>query len=153
MNRAHIPSFPNRIPCIDWQTYMPKFIDGNEDEVVLHLVIFHMNVCKLKVEFPKDCLMKIFMATLGDKARVWYEGLPEGSLCSLKYFHRVFFEHYGKSHLPLSLLQSCCDYCEGFISYLKGIDDIKCMDDEEIIRAFYYFSFQQQSKEANHFDT
>ena len=27
------------------------------------------------------------------------------------------------------------------------------MDDEEIIRAFYDFSFQQQSEEANQFDT
>jgi len=39
--------------------------------------------------------MKMFMATLEDKARVWYEGLPLESLCSLKYFHRIFFGHYG----------------------------------------------------------
>lgn len=59
----------------------------------------------------------------------------------------MFFEHYGKS-----ILQSY-DYCEGFIAYLKIIDDIECMDDEEIIGAFYDFSFQQQFEEANHFDT
>jgi len=46
-----------------------------------------------------------------------------------------------------------CDYCEGFISYLKSIDDIECMDDEDIIGAFYDFSIQEQLKEANHFDT
>ena len=71
MNCAQVHGFPNRIPCIDWKNYLPKFIDGNEDEVVLHLVRFHMHVCKLKIEFPKDFLMKNFMATLEDKARVW----------------------------------------------------------------------------------
>jgi len=42
--------------------------------------------------------MKMFMATLEDKSRIWYEGLPFGSLCSLKDFHRIFFGHHGKSH-------------------------------------------------------
>lgn len=49
--------------------------------------------------------MKLFMATLEDKARVWYEGLREGSLCSLKYFQNVFSNHYVNSYLSL---QSFC---------------------------------------------
>jgi len=92
--------------------------------------------------------MKMFMVMLEIKARSWYEELNRRSLYSLKDFHRVFSKHYGKS-----LLQSYCDYCEGFIAYLQIIDDIKCMDEEEIIGAFYNFSFQQRSEEANHFDT
>jgi len=71
--------------------------------------------------------MTFFMATLEDKARVWYEGLPKGSLCSLKYFHNVFSNHYVKSFLSL---QSCYDHNEGFIAYLESIDDIEYMDDE-----------------------
>ena len=65
----------------------------------------------------------------------------------------MFSKHYVKSNLSLSLLQRCCDYSEGFISYLEGIDDIECMNDGEIIEAFYDFSLQQQSEEASHFDT
>ena len=84
--------------------------------------------------------MKLFMANLEDKARAWYEGLPEGSLCFLKYFHKMLSKHYVKSNIYLSLLQSSCDYSEGFIAYLEGIDDIECMNDGEIIEAFYAFS-------------
>lgn len=93
--------------------------------------------------------MKLFMATVEDKARVWYEWLPEGTLCSLKDFHNVFSNHYVKSYISL---QRCCDYSEGFIAYLESIDDIECMDDEEIIEAFFDFSLQQQSEESNHFN-
>lgn len=91
--------------------------------------------------------MKLFMATLEDK--IGY-GIPEGSLCSLKGFHNVFSNHYLKSYLSL---QRCCDYSEGFIAYLESIDDIECMDDEEIIEAFFDFSLKQQYEEGSHFDT
>ena len=103
---------------------MPTFKDDDRKDAALHLVRFHMHVCKLKIYFPKDFSMKMFMATLEGKARSWYEGLPEGNLCSLKYFHRMFSKNYVKYNLSLSHLQSCCDYSEGFISYLQGIDDI-----------------------------
>jgi len=91
MDQCHIYGFSNTMPCADWSTHLPIF----KDDVGLHLVKFHVHVCRLRVEFPKDCLMKMFMATLEDKARVWYEGLPLGRLCSLKDFHRIFFGHYG----------------------------------------------------------
>ena len=101
MNCAHIPGFPNRIPCIYWQTYLPKFRDGNKDEVFLHLFRFHMHVCKLKIEFLEYLLMKMFMATLEGKARSWYEGLLERSLCSLKYL-RVLQALWEVSYLFVS---------------------------------------------------
>lgn len=124
------------------------FKNKQEDHVILHLVRFHVHVCRLRVEFIEDCLMKLFMATLEDKAKVWSKRLPERSLCSLKDLHNVFSNHYVKSYISL---ERCCDYSEGFIEYLESINDIKCMDDEEIIEAFSYFSLQQQSKEASHF--
>ena len=64
MNRYHIPSFPNPIPKVKWLTNLPIFKDEKKDNVAFHLVRFHMHVCRLKVHFPEDCLMKIFMATL-----------------------------------------------------------------------------------------
>ena len=45
---------------------MFKNVKGND--VSLHLVRFHMHVRRLKIDFPEDCLMKIFMATLEDQA-------------------------------------------------------------------------------------
>jgi hypothetical protein len=75
MNRSHIPGFPNYIPHINWKNYLPKFKDGKGNVVILHLIRFHMHICKLGVEFHEDCLMKIFMATLEGKEILWYEGL------------------------------------------------------------------------------
>jgi hypothetical protein len=70
MNHSHIPGFPNRMPCIDWQTYLPKFKDEEGDDVALHLIKFHMHTHKLKVKFHEDCLMKMFMATLEGKGKI-----------------------------------------------------------------------------------
>ena len=75
MDRSQIPGFPNPMPYVDWFTHIPIFKDEEKDDTDLHLVKFHVHVCRLRVEFPEDCLMKVFMATLEDKARVWYEGL------------------------------------------------------------------------------
>ena len=143
MNRSHIPGFPNPMPKVEWLTNLPIFKDEKKDNFSLHLVRFHIHVHSLKVQFPEDCLMKIFMVTLEDKARIWYEGLKSRSLCSLKDFHRIFFEHYGKSHPLLSLFQDCCNLWKGLIQYIKSIyDDVEWMDDEEILEALYDFSSQ-----------
>ena len=69
MNPSHIPSFPNLMSHIDWQSYLPKLKDEEGDDVALHLIKFHMHSCKLKVEWHEDCLMKMFMATLEGKTR------------------------------------------------------------------------------------
>ena len=69
MNRSHIPSFLNRIPRIDWQSRLSKFKGQDGEDASLHLVKFHFHIHRLKIEFPEDCLMKMFMATLEEKAR------------------------------------------------------------------------------------
>ena len=81
MNITHIPGFPNKIPNVDWLMYLPSFKD-------------------------EDCLMKMFMAYLEDNSRLWYEGLPVSSICSLKYFHIIFFNNYKQRHPILLLIES-----------------------------------------------
>lgn len=87
MNQAHITSFLNRIPCTYWKTGLPKFKDQEGEEASLHLVKFNFHIHILKAKFPEDCLMNIFMDTLEEMVRKWYESLPSTSLYSLKYFH------------------------------------------------------------------
>ena len=82
MDRSHIPGFPNPMPRDDWLSYLPMFKDEKKDDVALHLIKFHMRIHMLVVEIHEDCLMKIFMATLEERARLWYEKLPSASLCS-----------------------------------------------------------------------
>ena len=64
MNHAHIPSFPNRIPKVDWKTCLPNFKDQKNDDVALHLVRFHMHIYKLGGKLHEYCLMKIFVGLL-----------------------------------------------------------------------------------------
>jgi hypothetical protein len=92
MNHSHIPGFPNRMPSVDCKTYFPKFKDEEGDNVALHLIKFHMNTHNLGVKFHEYCLMKMFMATLEGKEKLWYQNLLPASIYSLKYFHAIFFE-------------------------------------------------------------
>ena len=68
MNRSHIPGFPNPMPKVEWLDDLPIFKDEKKDNVALQLVRFHMHVHNLKVQFPEDFLMKMFIATLEVKA-------------------------------------------------------------------------------------
>ena len=90
MNRTHIPSFPNTILNIDWQAYLPRFQDKKGDDASFHLIRFHMHVHRLRIDFPEYCLMEMFMMTLEEEARFWYEGLPPISIYSLKDFLLFF---------------------------------------------------------------
>ena len=92
MSRDHIPCFPNKIPKVDWSRNLPTFKDDGRKDATLNLVRFHMNICKLKVDFLEDCLMKIFLATLEGKAQSWYESLSPACIYCLKDFHAMFIE-------------------------------------------------------------
>ena len=115
MDRSKIPGFPNPMPNIDWLKYLLVFKDKKGDDVVLHLFTFHMHICKLKIKFPEDFLMKMFVASLEEKARSWYENLPAVSICFLKNFHTVFYDKYKEDYPSLLLVQNCCDHFENFI--------------------------------------
>ena len=64
MHRDHVPGFPNCMPEVDWQTYLPKFRDGKGDDATLHFIRFHMHVRKIGFNFHEYFLMKMFMITL-----------------------------------------------------------------------------------------
>ena len=121
MNRTHIPSFPNRIPNIDWQEYLPRFKDQKGDDVALHLFRFHKHIHKLGVELHEDYLMKMFMVSLEGNAWSWYERLPVESLYSLKEFHTVFYEHFKEQYPSFLLVQDCCMDVKGFIENLENM--------------------------------
>ena len=77
--------------------------------------------------------MKIFMATLEEKARSWYEDLPSASLYSLKDFHSVFFQNYQSSNSSFSMIDSCFEIFDNFIEFLENLyGDEEYLDDEII---------------------
>ena len=119
---------------------MFRNVEGND--VALHLVKFHIHVHKLKINFPEDYLMKMFMATLEDKARSWYESLPPASIYCLKDFHTMFFERYRASCLSLMLVQNCCEHISNFIKDLENFYGDNELMDGEILEALYENPFQ-----------
>ena len=40
MNLSTIPGYPNKIPLVDWQTYLPRFNDEKGDDVAIHYLDF-----------------------------------------------------------------------------------------------------------------
>ena len=143
MSRDHIPGFPNKIPKVDWQRNFPMFKDDDRKDAALHLVIFHIHILKLKVDFPEDCLMKIFMATLEGEARSWYESFPPSCIYCLKDFHTMFFERYKESYPSLTLVQNFCSHVYSFIENIENFYEDDDFMDDEIIEALYENPFQQ----------
>ena len=113
--------FPNKMPKVDWQRNFPVFKNVKGNDATLHLVRFHMHVCILKINFPEDCMMNIFMATLECEARSWYESLSPTCIYYLKDFHTMFFEMYKESCPSLILVQNCCKHVDSFIENLERI--------------------------------
>ena len=141
MSRKHIPGFPQKMPEVDWLKNPPTFQGENAEDPLLHLIKFHRHVWKFKVEWHEDCLMKMFMATLEGKARVWYEWLEPRSLFSLRDMHQVFYKNY-KGNSP-SLSWDCCDQSQNIIQYLLDIDeDLVNMHPEDLLAAIHEFHTQ-----------
>ena len=143
LNHAHIPSFPNHIPNVDWKTCLPKFKNQKNDDASLHLVRFHMHINKLGVTLHEDSLMKIFMVSLEGDARSWYEGLPSEILCSLTDFHTVFHGHFKDQYPSLLLVQDCCMHDKGFIEQLKNMYGEEDFMDDAILEILHEYSSQK----------
>ena len=143
LSRDHIPSFPNKIPKVDWSRNLPTFNDDGKKDAALHLVRFHMHIRKLKVDFPEDCLMKIFLAILEGKAQSWYESLRPACIYCLKDFHAMFIERYKDSYPSLNLVQDYCKHAYSFIESLEKYYEDDNFMDYEIMEVLYENPFQQ----------
>ena len=102
-----------------------------------------MHICRLRIKFPEDFLMKMFVASLEENARYLYKNLPVASICSLNHFHIVFHDKYKEDYPSLLLVQNYCDNFQSFIQYLEGYyDDDQFMNDE-ILKALEEKPFQK----------
>ena len=122
------------------------FKDDDKNDVALRLVRVHIHIRKLKVDFPEDYVMKIFMATLEGESQSWYESLPPVCIYCLKDFHTMFFERYKESCPSLILVQNCCKYVYSFIENLEKVYEDDDFMDDEIMEALYESPFQQHKE-------
>ena len=121
MNLSHIPRFLNHLPCIDWQKHLPKFKHEKGYDDALHLVKFHMHIHKLRIEFLEDCLMNMFMETLEERERFWYERLPPASLYFLEDLYSVFCKNYKERYPSIVLVENLCENFDNIFQHM-GID-------------------------------
>ena len=92
---------------------------------------FRFHIHSLDIDFPKDCLMKMFMVTLEEEARFWYEGLPPTSICSLRDFFSSFCKKYNRGRPSKELIENLCGYIEDIMLYLGvEVDDRALVKDE-----------------------
>lgn len=146
LSRDHIPGFLNKIPKVDWSRNLPTFKDDGKKDAALHLVRFHMHIRKLKVDFPEDCLMKIFLATLEGEAQSWYDNLPQACIYCLKDFHALFIERYQASYPSLNLVHDCCKHASTLIESLEKYYEDDNFMDVEIMEVLYENPFQQHKE-------
>ena len=120
------------------------FKDKKGDVAVIHLLRFHMHIHRLKIKFPEDCLMKMFVVSLEEKVRSWYEKLPTASICSLKN------DKYKEDYPSLLVVQNCYDNFESFIQYLEDYYDEDQFTNNEILEALdeNHFQHPKQKVEA-----
>ena len=73
----------------------------------------------------------MFMETLEEKAKLWYERLPPTSLYSLKDFYTAFCENYKENHPSIELVKNLYGKFESLFQHLGiDIDDEDLMNDE-----------------------
>ena len=72
--------------------------------------------------------MKMFMKTLEEESRSWYEGLPSASLFSLEDFYSIFCVNYKESYPSLVLVENLCGNFHNLIQHM-GID----INDEDLM--------------------
>ena len=89
MNIATIPSYPNKIPLVNWQTHIPTFNDEKGDDIAIHLFRFHKHIHKLGVGWHEYYLMKLFMFSFEGYARSWYEGVYPPLKTFIPYFMNI----------------------------------------------------------------
>jgi hypothetical protein len=81
---TNVYGFPNTVPDMKiWVDILPKFGEYEDDNPGQHLFEFHKLMEELNIHH-EDVLMKLFMFSLEQDARLWYKSLPHSSIPSLR---------------------------------------------------------------------
>ena len=95
------------------------------------MVKFQLHVARLGIGYPEDYLMKIFMLTLEEMAKMWHESRPPASISFIKDFYLALCKRFGKHHLSLELIEALCGDLESLMLYLGyEVDNRVVINDE-----------------------
>ena len=138
------PDFPNNVPTMDeWGDFLPIFRGDDHDHLAQHLIEFHQYMNQLGIHH-EDVLLKMFMYSLEENARQWYQSLPISSISSIKYFHASFYVYCKRIYSTDLLLEDCCEQfkCR---KYLSNNDHDSLID--EIHEEFFHCEGQPSIEE------
>lgn len=77
-----------------WRGLVPKFTGSNAITIEDHLKSFNVFIQDIDVSY-EDLYIKLFMMSLLEDARDWFNSLPAFSINSLQVFQDQFLEQYG----------------------------------------------------------
>ena len=84
--------------------------------------------------------MKMFMTTLEERERSWYERFPSASLYSLEDLYSMFCKIYKESYPSIVLVENFCENIDNIFQHM-GIDvDDEDLTNDEIKEALFELS-------------
>jgi hypothetical protein len=100
LDMSKIPGYPRKMPP-RYEKWLSRFTVSDEENVEYHM----SNFCALFQLHPirnyaEDLAMNIFSTTLHDKARRWYNNLPNTSITSMDKLEEVFLKRWSTKVNP-----------------------------------------------------
>jgi len=78
----------------NWRNIVPKFTANNAISAKDHIRSFNAFVQEIGMDW-EDIRMRLFMMSLTEDARDWFNSLPNDSISLITDFHNQFKEQYG----------------------------------------------------------
>jgi hypothetical protein len=104
LDMSKIPGYPRQMPP-RYEKWLPRFTGSDEEKVEDHMsnfwAFFQLHPIS---DYVEDLAMKLFSATLHDKARRWYNSLPNASITSMDRLEEVFLKRWSIKVNPNVLL-------------------------------------------------
>ena len=116
LDMSKIPRYPRRM-ALTYKSHLPRFFGHDGESPDYHMSQFweFFQYFPIRDE-AEDLVMKLFSASLHERAKKWYDNLPTASITSMDHFEEVFL---AKWDLKLEDVQS-------LLKELEGIRQEKC---------------------------
>jgi hypothetical protein len=88
-----IPGSPHKLPK-DFKEWLPTFSREDLIEPEDHLYLFLRSL--ESYDQHEDILMKIFSYTFVEKAKVWIDNIPPGTITNWNFFQELFTKRFEK---------------------------------------------------------
>jgi hypothetical protein len=109
LDMSKISGYPRQMPP-RYEKWLPKFTGSDQEKAEDHMNNFWVFFQLYHVsDYVEDLVMKLFSATLHDKAQRWYHSLSNASITSMDRLEEVFLKRWSIKVNPNVLLMRLND--------------------------------------------